>query len=318
MIEVNHLIKWYGRTLAVNNVSFQIPRGQVVGLLGPNGAGKSTILRMLTAFLPPSSGSVVVDGLDAVTQSLGVRQKIGYLPENTPLYPEMRVEEFLQYRGRLYRMDRATRKERIDRVCDQCGLGGVRRRLIGQLSKGNKQRVGLAQALLHDPPVIILDEPTAGLDPNQITQFRELIRQLSGRYTIVLSTHILPEIEKTADRVIVIAAGNIVAEGSPDDLRRSVAAHSDIRLEVKADSDAVANTLRQIKGVDRVQTVVHDSWCRAVITPQSGCDPREALGQSILSQGWPIREMCYESSSLEAFFVQITAQQDQSSSESIA
>ena len=196
MIEVQNLVKWYGSTLAVDHLNFTIPHGQIVGFLGPNGAGKSTTLRILTGYLPATTGRVSIDGHDVFNQSLAVRSKIGYLPENTPLYPEMRVEEYLHYRGQLQEMDRSTRLKRIDIVCDRCGLTAVRRRLIGQLSRGNRQRVGLAQALLHDPPVLVLDEPTAGLDPNQITHVRKLIAELRNQHTIILSTHILPEVEK--------------------------------------------------------------------------------------------------------------------------
>ncbi len=314
MIQVENLAKWYGPTLAVDHLNFTIPHGQIVGILGPNGAGKSTTLRMLTGFLPPTSGRVMVDGDNVLTQSDRVRSKIGYLPENTPLYPEMRVEEYLHYRGRLQKMDRTTRARRIDVVCDRCGLASVRRRQIGQLSKGNRQRVGLAQALLHEPPVLILDEPTAGLDPNQITHVRQLIGELRHQHTILLSTHILPEVEKTADRVMVIAGGKIVAEGSPDELRRSVATGSSILVEVKAKPETVSDVLGQIEGVRRVEASAHDGWCRVLVTPgDSGRDLRVALGQAVVSHQWPIREMRYESASLEQFFVQITAQQDQSS-----
>ena len=311
MIEVHDLVKWYGSTLAVDRLNFNIPHGQIVGFLGPNGAGKSTTLRILTGYLPATAGRVTVAGHDVLTESLAVRSKIGYLPENTALYPEMRVEEYLHYRGRLHEMDRGTRRSRIDTVCDRCGLSGVRRRLIGQLSRGNRQRVGLAQALLHDPPVLILDEPTAGLDPNQITHVRELIAELREKHTIILSTHILPEVEKMADRVMVIAAGRIVAEGSPDELRQSVASGSRILVEVKAEANAVSNALVLVDHVQEVDTSMHEGWCRAIITPSDGCDVRESLGGTIQSKGWPIREMRHESASLEQFFVQITAKQNQ-------
>jgi len=313
MIEVENLVKWYGPTLAVDHVSFTIPHGQIIGFLGPNGAGKSTTLRMLTGYLPPTSGRVTVDGFDVLMQSPSVRARIGYLPENTPLYPEMRVEEYLHYRGCLHKMDRSSRLKRIDVVCDRCGLTSVRRRQIGQLSKGNKQRVGLAQALLHDPPVLILDEPTAGLDPNQITHVRELIEELRSEHTILLSTHILPEVEKIADRVMIIAAGKIVAQGSPDELRRSVGSNSQIVIEVRAGAEAVGATFGQVEGIDRIETSVNDGWCRAVASVKDDCDPREALGQLILSKGWLVREMQTQSSSLEQFFVQMTANQNQSS-----
>ncbi len=311
MIDAQNLVKWYGPTLAVDDLSFNIPRGQIVGFLGPNGAGKSTTLRMLTGFLPPTAGRISVDGLDVLADSQAVRAKIGYLPENTPLYPEMRIDEYLHYRGRLYRMDRYARVQRIDEVCDRCGLSVVRRRLIGQLSRGNKQRVGLAGALLHDPPVLILDEPTAGLDPNQITHVRRLIEELRGKHTILLSTHILPEVEKIADKVMIIAGGKIVAQGSPDELRSAVASDARILVEVKADAAKVSQAFGGVDGVKEVETSMRDGWCRAVVTPKDGCDTREALGGAALSSGWLIREMRHESASLEQYFIQITARQSQ-------
>jgi len=315
MIEVCDLVKRYGPTLAVDHISFTIPAGQIVGFLGPNGAGKSTTLRVLTGYIPATAGCATVAGHDVFTQSLALRAKIGYLPESTPLYPEMRVEEYLHYRGQLHQMARSTRCKRIDAVCDSCGLSHIRRRLIGQLSRGNKQRVGLAQALLHDPPVLILDEPTAGLDPNQITHVRQLIRQLREKHTILLSTHILPEVEKIADHVLVIASGKIVAQGSPDELRQSVSSGSDVLVEVQADPDATAKAFKQINGVQQVQTSMTDGWCRVIITPNPGCDVRPALGSEIISNRWPIREMRHETASLEQFFIQITAQQDQVTSD---
>jgi ABC-2 type transport system ATP-binding protein len=311
MIEVQNLTKWYGPTRAVDNISFSVPEGQIVGFLGPNGAGKSTTLRMLTGYLPATSGRATVAGHDVGTDSEKARTNIGYLPESTPLYLEMRVQEYLQYRGKLLNMDRATRNRRIDMVCDRCGLGAVRRRLIGQLSRGNRQRVGLAQALLHDPPVLILDEPTAGLDPNQIGHVRQLIAELRGKHTILVSTHILPEVEKTADRVLIIAGGRICADGSPDSLRQQVTQGSRVVVDLRGSSEAVTRALGQVEGVDGVETSMKDGWCRAVISPRQGKDIRERLGQTALANGWPVREMRYETASLEQFFVQITAQQDQ-------
>ena len=319
MIEVQNLVKWYGPTLAVDDLNFSIPHGQIVGFLGPNGAGKSTTLRILTGYLPATSGSVSIDGHDVADDSLAVRLKVGYLPENTPLYPEMRVEEYLDYRGKLQKMDRSTRRSRIDMVCDQCGLAKVRRRLIGQLSRGNRQRVGLAQSLLHDPPVLILDEPTAGLDPQQIMHVRKLIGELRGQHTILLSTHILHEVEKTADRVIIISGGKIVADDTPDELRRSVKSGSRILVDIKADADitvaSVAGVFKQIDDVKEVEVAQQDGWCQAVVTPQDGCDAREALGQAIQSNHWFVREISHESASLEEFFVEITAKQDQAGTE---
>ncbi len=310
MIEAQNLVKWYGPVQAIESLSFSIPQGQIVGFLGPNGAGKSTTIRILTGYLPPTSGKANVNGHDVLTAPESARAQIGYLPESTPLYPEMRVEEYLHFRGKLYGMDRTRRRQRIDVVCDRCGLAQVRRRMIGQLSKGNRQRVGLAQALLHEPPVLILDEPTAGLDPNQIGHVRELIQELRGRHTILLSSHILPEVEKSADRVIVIARGRIVAQGTPEELRKSVATGARVIIEAKADANALTHAIKQVQKVRQVETVTHDGWCRATVDPGDRSDIREAVAAAVVARGWPLREVRNESASLEAFFIQITADQD--------
>ena len=308
MIEVENLVKWYGPTLAVDNLTFHIPAGEIVGFLGPNGAGKSTTLRILTGYLPPTSGCARIAGRDVLTDSRYVRSQIGYLPESNPLYPEMRVEEYLHFRGKLQSMDRDARSTRINEVCDRCGLVAVRRRLIGQLSRGNRQRVGLAASLLHSPPLLILDEPTAGLDPNQITQVRQLIRELREDHTVLLSTHILPEVEKIADRVLVIAAGRIVAQGSPDELRRRVTSGSRILMEIKANANEVVQSLDGVDGVAQVQTAMLEDWCRATIAVKDGRDLRQQLAEAMIARQWLIRELRFETASLEQFFVQATAQ----------
>ena len=316
MIEVQNLVKWFGPTLAVDNVSFEIAKGKVVGFLGPNGAGKSTTIRMLTGFLPPTSGVATVAGHDVFRESEAARASIGYLPESTPLYPEMRVEEYLQFRGRLMGMDRKRRHGRINVVCDRCGLTDVRKRVIGHLSKGNRQRVGIAQALLHDPPVLVLDEPTAGLDPTQIGHVRDLIRELGGDHTILLSSHILPEIEKTADHVMILAGGVIVAEGSPDELRHRQSAR--LIIEVKAEQAAAVSAIKGIDGVGEVDASHHDGWTRLVISSddEGKGDNREAVGAVVLSNGWQMREMSQQAGSLEQFFIEVTAMQDQASGKS--
>ena len=315
MIDVSNLTKWYGPTCAVDDLTFQIPKGQIVGFLGPNGAGKSTTLRMLTGFLPPTNGTIRINECDVLTDSQSARAAIGYQPENTPLYPEMRVAEYLHYRGKLFGMDREQRRQRIDIVCDRCGLEQVRNRVIGNLSKGNRQRVGLAQAMLHDPPVLILDEPTAGLDPNQIRNVRQLIAELKGQHTIMLSTHILQEVEQSADRVMIIANGKIVAEGAPDELRRSVAEESRIVVEVKASSESVNKAFASIHGVESLETTSIDGWTTTTVSQDRGTDVREALGQAVASNNWVVREMRYETASLERFFSEVTAKQDQAGAE---
>lgn len=309
MIQAKQLVKWYGPALAVNQVSFEIPQGQVVGFLGPNGAGKSTTLRILTGYLPPTSGKAVIHGQDVLTAPESARASIGYLPENNPLYPEMRVEEYLDYRGQLHRMNRPSRRLRMEYVIERCGLKPVQRKLIGQLSKGNRQRVGLAQALLHEPPVLILDEPTAGLDPNQVTLFRELIADLRGKHTILLSTHILPEVEKLADRIIIIAGGRIAAEGTLDELRKKVASGSRVVLEVKAEPESVQRVLGQVEGVAGVEVSTQAGWSRAMVSSQDQRDLRESLSRAVIASGWVLREMRFETAGLEQFFIQITAAQ---------
>ncbi len=302
MIEVQNLVKYYGPRRAVDDINLNIPTGRIVGFLGPNGAGKTTTLRILTGYLPPTSGRAVIAGHDVLTDSQAARAKIGYQPENTPLYPEMRVEEYLQYRGKLQGMDRARRRSRIDLVVDRCGLVDVRRRLIGHLSKGNKQRVGLAQALLHDPPVLILDEPTAGLDPNQIIQVRKLLQDLRGKHTILLSTHILREVEVIADSLVIIAQGRIQAQGTPQELRGRGTNGVCVLVEAKGTAQAVEGALLRVEGVAKVQTATSDGWCKATVTSRDHTDLREAIGQALLRQGLPLRELTFETASLEAVF----------------
>jgi len=312
MIEVQDLVKWYGPTLAVDHLSFVIPEGKIVGFLGPNGAGKTTTIRMLTGYLPPSAGRAVVAGFDVLKQADDARRMIGYLPETTPLYLEMRVDEYLHYRGKLHGMKRTLRKQRIEDVTERCGLDKIKHRVIGHLSRGNRQRVGLAQALLHDPKVLILDEPTAGFDPTQVSQVRQLIRELKGKHTVLLSTHILPEVEQIADEVIIIAGGRIVARGEPAELRKSVGARGAVLLELKAARESVSRALGAVPGVSGVEVHdEHDGWCRALVTSNNGMDMREPLGKAVATNGWTVREMRHEAATLEQFFIQITATQTQ-------
>ncbi len=305
MIHADQLVKWFGPTRAVGGLTFSIPKGQVVGFLGPNGAGKSTTLRILTGYLPPTSGSASIAGHDVLKASEAARATIGYLPESTPLYPEMRVEEYLDYRGKLLDMTRPDRVRRIGEVCDRCGLSHIRRRLIGQLSKGNRQRVGLAQALLHEPAVLFLDEPTAGLDPDQITHFRELIAELRKKHTILLSSHILAEIEKTVDRVLILKEGELVADGAPDELCGRVVGGSRVLVDVQAQADALSAALRQVTGVSEVQTTPHDGWCHAEVTPEGDKDLRQSLVKAVTDKGWPIREVTRRKANLEDYYLQL-------------
>lgn len=309
MICVKNLTKYYGDLLAVDNVSFTVEEGEIVGFLGPNGAGKSTTLRILTCYQPATSGTATVAGFDVFTQSMEVRRHIGYLPESVPLYPEMRVREYLHFRGKLRGMDRAAREAALKRVADRVWLGAFIDRPIGQLSKGMKQRVGLADALLHDPKILILDEPTIGLDPTQIRETRNLIRELGQRHTIILSSHILPEVEATCQRTIIIASGRIVASGSPSELRERIAGSSRLIAEVRGPQAEVQAAVESVEGVRKVDCALLNGWNRLVIEAAPGRDLRETISRLVAKRDWSLREIRLETGSLEEFFVQITAQQ---------
>jgi gliding motility-associated transport system ATP-binding protein len=314
VIAVSRLTKIYGQVLAVDGISFDVSKGQIVGFLGPNGAGKSTTLRMLTCYLPPTSGGATVNGFDIFHQSEQVRENLGYLPENVPLYTEMRVEEYLDFRGRLRKMDRPSRRQRIDYVIERCWLNSVRKRLISHLSKGYRQRVGLADSLLHNPAVLILDEPTVGLDPTQIRETRKLVKDLGGDHTLLLSTHILPEVEAVCDRAIIIAGGRIVAQGSPDELRASRRLTARVLVECKGPAEQVKNALSHVSGVSKVEITESngtgsDKFITAAVRPKESYDVREELARTVLQNGWPLREIRLEHATLEEFFVQVTANQ---------
>jgi ABC-2 type transport system ATP-binding protein len=313
VISVSHLTKVFGNHLAVDHINFEVSKGQVVGFLGPNGAGKSTTIRMLTCYMPPTSGGATVNGFDIFHQSEQVRESLGYLPENVPLYTEMKVEEYLDFRGRLRKMDRAARRKRIDYVVERCWLGNVRHRIIGHLSKGFRQRVGLADSLLHNPPVLILDEPTVGLDPTQIRETRKLIRDLGGQHTVMLSTHILPEVEAVCDRAIIIASGRIVAQGSPEELRASRRAQARVLVECKGPAEQVRAALSRVSGVARAELLDGDgdrNYCRVALRPRDPQqDVREEAAHTVMSNGWPLREIRLEQATLEEFFVDVTARQ---------
>ncbi len=305
MIEVRDLSKHYGSHRAVDRISFDVAAGEIVGFLGPNGAGKTTTLRILTCFLPATSGSVRIAGHDVVTASMEVRQVVGYLPESNPLYPEMRVREYLRFRGKLHGLDRADREAAIARVTERCWLASVIDRPIAHLSKGFRQRVGLADALLHNPRVLILDEPTVGLDPAQIRETRSLIRELAELHTVVLSSHILPEVEVTCQRLVIIHEGRLVASGTPAELRQQISHESNLIVEVQAPSDAVANALRGLAGVTDVRVETIEGWARASVAAQS--DVREQVYGLATGQGWKLRELRREVATLEDFFVKIVA-----------
>jgi ABC-2 type transport system ATP-binding protein len=314
VISVSNLTKVYGQTLAVDNISFEVGKGQIVGFLGPNGAGKSTTLRMLTCYMPPTSGGAKINGFDIFHQSHQVRENLGYLPENCPLYTEMKVHEYLDFRGQLRGMDRAARRKRMDYAMERCWLTSVKTKTIGHLSKGYRQRVGLADALLHNPPVLILDEPTVGLDPTQIRETRKLIKDLGGEHTLLLSTHILPEVEAVCSHAIVIAGGKIVAQGSPDELRASRRLQARVLVECKGPAKEVETALSRVSGVAGVEILNGDSgadkhYVTAALRPKEAYDVREEVARTILQNGWPLREIRLEHATLEEFFVQVTASQ---------
>jgi ABC-2 type transport system ATP-binding protein len=304
MIEVNDLTKRYGATLALDHVTFRIEPGQIVGLLGPNGAGKTTMLKLLTGYLPPTEGIARVADLDVAEHSLLVRERIGYLPETNPLYDELSVYESLQWTARLRGKpdDPAT----LRRVIDQCGLGSVVSKDIGELSKGFRQRVGIAQAILHDPDILILDEPTSGLDPNQQLEVRQLIQTLKQKKTVILSTHILSEAQSSCDRVLIIHRGQIVADGSPDVLGKS-STGARLSVELKAPAAAAEENLKSIPGVLRVSrqrsggaSTLFDVECGA------DADVREPIFQLAVEKHWPILQLHMERASLEDVFRQLT------------
>jgi ABC-2 type transport system ATP-binding protein len=309
MIKVENLSKWYGPKLAVDNVSFHIHEGEIVGFLGPNGAGKTTTLRVLTCFIPPSAGRASVAGHDVFERSLDVRRMIGYLPENTPLYPEMRVREYLEFRGKLRGLTRSRRRDAIGRATDRCWLGEFVDRPIGQLSKGMRQRVGLAEALLHDPPVLILDEPTIGLDPTQQRETRNLIRDLAKQHTVLLSSHNLPEVEHTCERSLIIAGGRIVASGTPEELKDRIRGGSRLIAEIRGPEQEVTGQIRALAGVKALDAVQQNGWYRLTIETAEGQDVREDIYRLAADRGWGLREIRLEVGSLEEYFVQITARQ---------
>ena len=316
MIQVENLTKRYAGVPALNGVSFAVNRGEIVGFLGPNGAGKSTTMRILTGFLPASAGRVQVAGFDVFEDSLEVRRHIGYMPENNPLYVDMRVTEYLKFRANIKGVPRGDRRDRLEEVVKQCGLDEVRQRVIGQLSKGFRQRVGLADALLAEPDLLILDEPTIGLDPVQIRQVRQLIKELGKRHTILLSSHILPEVEMTCNRVIIIHKGRILASDKPENLVKTLHAGGLINVEVRGPAAEVAALFRDVAGVAAVETSVGaDEFVKVVVEPQAAADPREGIYKAVAARGWTLRELARQRTSLEDIFVQVMREEDEAEEE---
>jgi len=307
MIEVENLGKTYVDEPVVRNLSFFVPEGQVLGFLGPNGAGKTTVMRMLTAFLPPTTGRVVVAGVDLDQDPVALRRNVGYLPENVPLYPELRVHEYLRFRADIEEVPRAEVRDRMDDVVEQCLIGDVSRQVIGTLSKGYRQRVGLAGALIHRPKVLILDEPTVGLDPNQIIKVRELITELGRNHTVLLSTHILPEVEQVCERVFIIDRGRIVADGTPDALRAKLVGNPSLAVEFKGAADEAEAALMSLPGVVGIDRRGPD---RFLLEHGPGADPREAVFRLAVEKGWVLLALTQQQATLEDVFVRLTTREE--------
>ena len=307
MIEVADLVKDYASYRALHNLTFNVRRGEIVGLLGRNGAGKSSTMRILSCFMPASSGQARVAGFDVFSQADEVRRRIGYMPENNPLHYDMRVREYLKFRARLKGLSRPASRDRVDAVMEQCSLTEVSRKLVGHLSKGFKQRVGLADALVHDPELIILDEPTIGLDPNQIRLVRSLIKSLAQKHTVLLSTHILPEVEMTCSRVLIMQEGRILADDTPENLQSHMNPEGQVRAEIAAPIEQVNEWLADWPAIVRYDVVPGDGeFLFVALTPQAGADLRPEIFATCRESGWVLRELTRSRFSLEDIFVQVT------------
>jgi ABC-2 type transport system ATP-binding protein len=309
MIELHDLTKSYGGAKAVDGVSLSVPKGQILGFLGPNGAGKTTTMRMITGYMPPTSGTIVVDGLTMEKDSLAIREKIGYLPEMAPVYQDMNVLDYLHYVCALRRIPKDRESARIKEVIDRCGLSAVLGKDVGQLSKGYRQRVGLSQAIIHNPEYLILDEPTAGLDPNQIVEIRALIKELGREKTVILSTHILSEVQATCSRVIIISGGKLVADNTPEGLQAGLQGRTVLMLTLKGSADGATAKLKSLPVVDEVRSVqtgkTGESKFRVESNPNS--DVREEVFKLAVRENWTILEMIPETQSLEEVFHKLTA-----------
>ncbi|HET9406508.1 MAG TPA: ATP-binding cassette domain-containing protein [Candidatus Sulfotelmatobacter sp.] len=321
MIKVQDLTKRYARTTAVDQISFEVDKGQIVGFLGPNGAGKTTTMRILTCFLPPSSGTATVAGFDVLEQPLDVKKHIGYLPETPPIYPEMETSEYLKFVGKLKGLSGAELDKRLDYVCGRCAIADVKTKLLGKLSKGYRQRVGLAQAIIHNPAVLILDEPTAGLDPKQINETRDLIKDLAGDHTIILSTHILPEVEQTCEQVIIINKGKLVATDSVRNLQARARGAESVLVEIAGRNGTleipiVQHKLEHVSGVSRV-SCKQQVDARAVFEVESekGRSVRGDLARAVVESGWDLNELRAAAMSLEEVFLQLTGNEAKNEAE---
>jgi len=305
MIEADNLTKHYGNFIGIENINFSVEEGEILGLLGPNGAGKTTCMRILTGFMPPSSGTARISGYDITTESLKARQRIGYLPETVPLYTDMTVSEYLSYMGTLRGMPSATIKERLSEVIETCGLQDYEKSFIANLSKGYRQRVGIGQAILHDPDVLILDEPTIGIDPIQVVETRQLIRNLGGKHTLVLSSHILPEVSMVCDRVIIIHEGQVVAVDTPANLSSHLQRSQRVSATINGPSNEVMPAIREITGVQDVHRHP-DAEQNYLIEARMDGDIRESIAQAVVGKGWGLLELQSIEMSLEEIFLELT------------
>jgi ABC-2 type transport system ATP-binding protein len=307
MIELHNVTKSYSGKKAVDDISFSVERGEILGFLGPNAAGKTTTMRMITCYMPPTEGTISVEGLDTTEDSLAVRKKIGYLPEMAPIYADMNVLDYLHYVSELRRLDKAHKSKRIREMIAICGLEDVLGQDIGQLSKGFRQRVGLAQAMLHDPEILILDEPTAGLDPNQIVEIRTLIKRLGQEKTLILSTHILTEVQATCSRIIIINRGKLIADGKPDELSAGFHGQETLHAHLKAPREALLGKARALAGVEEVREIPTDDGTVGIrLVSAFGTDLRENLWRLSTTENWPLLEMQRERLSLEEVFRVLT------------
>ena len=311
MISVKNLTKAFGKTVAVNNVSFEVRKGEVLGFLGHNGAGKTTTMRMLTCYMMPDSGTATVAGYDIIEDSLEVRKRVGYLPENAPLYLDMDVVSYLEFVADVRGIAPGEKARRIRRMVEVCGLGDVVGRYVGELSKGYKQRVGLAQTLIHDPEILILDEPTTGLDPSQIIEIRELIKEIGKERTVILSTHILPEVEATCSRVLIINEGEIAASGTPEELHSVAGGEDSIYVGIKAEDETVADKLGKVPGVIGVKKLadLDDGYARYLLKSKDGGRVGEEVFKAAVENGWMINELRRETLSLEDIFLRLTTKE---------
>ncbi len=310
MIEVDNLIKRYGAAPVIHNVSFKVEKGEILGFLGPNGAGKSTTMKIITCFMPQTSGTVKVAGLDTVKDSLKIREKLGYLPENCPLYLDMTVNEYLRFVAEVKKVPAREIKNKIAKAMDNTGISHVSNKVIAKLSKGYKQRVGLAQAIVNDPEVLILDEPTVGLDPKQIIEIRQLIKNMAGQRTVILSTHILPEVSVTCQRVVIINKGKVVAEDTPDNLTRNLRKSVEIYLKIEGPDSRIKDILSQIKGVQNIKFKPGlDGINDFIIEVNKEKDIRKELAVTIIRNEWGLYEMHQKDVSLEDIFLQLVTEE---------